>query len=129
MHPTAAAPPHGVVTRHSVVPGPPFFFPQVAGPAAAERDIIVTMKGLAQAATAACRRNLLRESPSSASRCSPTPASLSSVRPHGAFRPVCGLTLRHGSPRVCPYFRHLTGLEFRMERDDLRPPSRLSCDP
>jgi hypothetical protein len=67
LHPTAAALPQGVVTRQSVVPAPPILVPQVSGPTAAEaeREIIVTITGLAQAAAAACRRNLRRERPSS----------------------------------------------------------------
>lgn len=55
-----------MVTRQSVVPGPPIFFPHDAGPAAwADRDIIVTIMGLAHAATTACLRNLRLERPSS----------------------------------------------------------------
>lgn len=68
MHPTAIVVPHGVVTRQSVVPGPPIFVPHVAGaPAWAERDIIVTTMGFAHAATTACLRNLLLERPVSPS--------------------------------------------------------------
>lgn len=65
MQPTAAAAPQGVVTRHAVVPAPPILVPHVRGPAAAaERDAIETIRGLAHAATTAWRRNLLRDSPS-----------------------------------------------------------------
>ena len=66
LHPTAAVAPQGVVTRQSVVPGPPIFVPQLLEVAAdAERDSMVTMRGLAQAATTACLRNLRLERPSS----------------------------------------------------------------
>lgn len=54
LHPTTAALPHGVVTRQAVVPAPPIFVPQRDEPAAdADRDSIVTIIGLAHAATAA----------------------------------------------------------------------------
>ena len=68
MHPTAAVAPHGVVTRQSVVPGPPTLVPQVRGAACAVREAIVAMKGLAHAAATAWRRNRLRERPSFESR-------------------------------------------------------------
>ncbi|MDQ3916643.1 MAG: hypothetical protein M3323_15140 [Actinomycetota bacterium] len=65
LHPTAAVPPQGVVTRHAVVPGPPILVPQLREPAAwAERESIVTTRGLDHAAIAACLRNLRLESPS-----------------------------------------------------------------
>jgi hypothetical protein len=65
LHPTATAP-QGVVTRQSVVPGPPIFLPHVRGPAAcADREAMETMNGLTHAAATAWRRNLLRERPSS----------------------------------------------------------------
>ena len=68
MHPTGEAAPHGVVTLQPVVPGPPIFVPQVAGPAAwAARDVIVTIRGLAHAAITACLRNRLLERPFSES--------------------------------------------------------------
>lgn len=53
MHPTAALP-HGVVTRQPVVPAPPIFVPQVeVAAASADRDVIVTISGVAHAATTA----------------------------------------------------------------------------
>ncbi len=66
MHPTATAP-HGVVTRQSVVPTPPILVPHVAGAACAARDVIVTIRGAAHAATTACLRNLLLDRPWSTS--------------------------------------------------------------
>ncbi|MFN2588172.1 MAG: hypothetical protein ABR613_08645 [Actinomycetota bacterium] len=69
LHPTAAVLPQGAVTRHSVVPGPPIFVPQLRDPAAsAVRESIVTMRGLDHAATAAFLRNLRLENPSPAAR-------------------------------------------------------------
>lgn len=65
LQPTAAVLPHGVVTRQAVVPAPPILVPQLGEPAAAaDRDNIVTIVGVAQTATAACLRNLRLERPS-----------------------------------------------------------------
>lgn len=85
LQPTSAALPQGVVTRQRVVPAPPILVPQLDEPAAdAERDSIVTIIGLAHAATAAWRRNLRRERPSPPlSRSSSLTMSLSSVPRHG----------------------------------------------
>lgn len=65
LQPTAAVLPQGVVTRQAVVPGPPILVPQLLDPAAcAERDSIVTTRGLDHATIAVCIRNLRLERPS-----------------------------------------------------------------
>ncbi len=78
MQPTAAVLPQGEVTRQSVVPAPPILVPQLRDPAAAaERESMVTTRGLDHAAMAACLRNLRLESPSPAARCDSSTRSLS----------------------------------------------------